>query len=182
MIDTLLSGIYNTELITCQQGNHEVLFQIDIKEAMSKLFLTIKIFEQCYKGTCTCVHKIGGTRVQLKPCRFACELFVHGYIDIDWEYILMGVTFGFRVLNNNVPISYTTSTRQVQHVDFCNIIEIQQSKAYAYEICMTLIFTPLILQKLLIAQFHNWVLVTKQPQPVGDGCLYPCIATEARHM
>ena len=66
----------------------------------------IDIFESCLQGTCDCEYDIGGVRAQLKPCRFYAECFCRGDVDPDWNYVLRGVCFGFKVIDHNCDSSY----------------------------------------------------------------------------
>ena len=81
------------------------------------------ILPECYKGICTCIHKIGGVMVQLKPCRFFCELFLCGPVDLDCIHILKGVTFGFQVINDNLSLSHTAVSNNINNKDLKQIIE-----------------------------------------------------------
>ena len=49
---------------------------------------------------------ISGVRVQLKPSRVFAECYCHGDIDPNWEYILRGVCFGFKVIDEDCNSDY----------------------------------------------------------------------------
>ena len=68
--------------------------------------LYINIFEGCLLGTCACRHFVGGATAQLKPCRVYAEAFCRGDTDPDWEYILRGACFGFRVIDPDCVSAY----------------------------------------------------------------------------
>ena len=60
---------------------------------MLSKYLCMATFDRGFKG-------------QLKPCRFCvCELFLKGGVDPDWCFILYGITFGFRVINNSLSLA-----------------------------------------------------------------------------
>lgn len=67
------------------------------------------VYDTCASGICSCTHTIGGATSQLLPCRFFVEAFLRGDNDPDWDYILRGVIFGFRVINDNCEASYESS-------------------------------------------------------------------------
>ena len=68
--------------------------------------LFIDIFEVCLLGTCTCTFSIIGVPAQLKPCRLFAECMCRGDTDPDWDYILRGACFGFRVIDQDCDSSY----------------------------------------------------------------------------
>ena len=54
----------------------------------------------------SCVHYIAGNMAQFKPCRAFCECFMHGSIDNDWDFIMSGAIFGFKVVNPSCSCAY----------------------------------------------------------------------------
>ena len=68
--------------------------------------LHINIFEECLLGTCACRHFVGGATAQIKPCRVYAEAFCRGDTDPDWEYVLRGACFGFRVIDPDCVSAY----------------------------------------------------------------------------
>lgn len=71
--------------------------------------LEFDIYEACFDGTCKCEHFVNNCLVQLKPCRAYVEMFCRGENDQDWCYILSGVCFGFRVIDENCRAVYECS-------------------------------------------------------------------------
>ena len=57
-------------------------------------------------GSCVCVYELEGVWCQLKPCRFSVELFARGAVDIDVQFILQGVVFGFKIVDDNCNVAY----------------------------------------------------------------------------
>ena len=66
----------------------------------------IDIFQACIQGTRDCVYDIDGAPAQLKPCRVFAEACCQGELDTDWENILKGVCFGFRVIDSVCESKY----------------------------------------------------------------------------
>lgn len=71
------------------------------------VFSTFVVQAMCAKGTCSCLHYIGGRVSYLHPCRFFVEAFLRGDSDPDWEFILRGIIFGFKVVNPDCVSSYS---------------------------------------------------------------------------
>lgn len=69
----------------------------------------IDIFNSCTLGYCDCVYMIDGALVQIKPCRVFSECFCRGDIDPDWEYVLRGTCFGYRVIDESCDSTYNKS-------------------------------------------------------------------------
>lgn len=67
---------------------------------------SFKVKLVCATGMCDCVHLLGGMCCQLKPCRFFVEVFLRGEWDVDYIYILRGIVFGFRVINDDFKGRY----------------------------------------------------------------------------
>ena len=49
---------------------------------------------------------MSGVVAQLKPCRMYAESLCHGDSDPDWEYVMRGVCFGYRVIDPDCVSSY----------------------------------------------------------------------------
>ena len=62
--------------------------------------------DDCVLGTCCCTYLIDGVRAQLKPCCVFAECYCCGDIDPDWEYILRGACFGFKVIDKDCNNAY----------------------------------------------------------------------------
>ena len=77
-----------------------------IRETADAEVTCFDINHDCVDGICNCTHEIAGTPVQLKPCRAFCELFLRGDTDPDWVFILLGVVFGFKVINPSCTAQY----------------------------------------------------------------------------
>ena len=69
--------------------------------------LWIDIFDVCILGTCACRHFVVGAIGQIRPCRVFAEAFCRGDTDPDWEYVLRGACFGFRVIDQECVSAYT---------------------------------------------------------------------------
>ena len=57
------------------------------------------------------------------PCRTFVELFLRGDIDPDWQYILRGVVFGFRIINPDWNVTYSAKPKKINSEIFRNIID-----------------------------------------------------------
>ena len=57
-------------------------------------------------GRCNGCHNIAGHSAQFKPCRIISECFGRGKIDADWEFVLKGAIFGFKMINHSCTCSY----------------------------------------------------------------------------
>ena len=72
-------------------------------EYVSPLGTTVKVFDDCVIGTCSCVYYVGNCRNQLKPCRFASILILGG---LDREKVfsdlLDNVVDGFPIVDAEV--------------------------------------------------------------------------------
>ena len=66
----------------------------------------IDVFVNCLQGTCACVFNIEGVRAQLRLCRVYAECYGRGDVDPDWEYILRGACFGYRVIDDECDSAY----------------------------------------------------------------------------
>ena len=71
---------------------------------------TIAIYSGCSMGTCNCVHFIGDSPCQLKPCRVAGFLFGHSALptitESDREFLWNGLVNGFDIVDAECPSSY----------------------------------------------------------------------------
>ena len=89
------------------RGKNYVITATDIYDPRGKtIFFTVS--SDCINGKCTCVHKIAGNATQLQPCRFFAEIFLRGDLDPDWEFLMRGVIFTFKVINENCEVFYDT--------------------------------------------------------------------------
>ena len=70
--------------------------------------MSIYITADCIYGLCNCQHHIANILTQLLPCRIFYELFLTGETDPDWEFILDGVLFGFKIMNPSCTQEYNT--------------------------------------------------------------------------
>lgn len=68
----------------------------------------IGIFTACVAGICSCAYQINNENVQLRPCRFFSQCFLRGEVDPDWEFLLRGICFGFRVIDDDCVSCYQT--------------------------------------------------------------------------
>ena len=75
----------------------------------TRLEKRIDIFVECLSGVCDCTFEIAGAVVQLKPCRMFSEACCCGVMDEDWEFLLKGVCFGFRVIDTECKSRYFKS-------------------------------------------------------------------------
>ena len=66
----------------------------------------IDVFHSCNNGICECKYDVVGAVAQLKPCRMFAEALCRGDCDPDWEYLLRGVCFGFRVIDSDCVSRY----------------------------------------------------------------------------
>ena len=91
-----------------EEGLFCVLWVID-KQKCGVIELCIDVFSTCLAGTCDCSFVIGGAPSQLRPCRMFAECMCRGESDPDWEYLLRGACFGFRVIDQDCKSSYWCS-------------------------------------------------------------------------
>ena len=63
--------------------------------------VTLHVTNSCVLGLCTCVYAIAGQPAQFKPCRIFTESFRFNELDSDWEFVLRGALFGFKVINTS---------------------------------------------------------------------------------
>ena len=47
-----------------------------------------------------CTYTIAHNYSQLLPCRMFAEIFLRGTTDIDWQSIMYGTLFGFKVIDD----------------------------------------------------------------------------------
>ena len=69
----------------------------------------VDIFYTCLQGNCTCIISVAGENAQLKPCRVYAEAICKGDEDPDWEYMLRGACFEFRVIDLDCVGAYFKS-------------------------------------------------------------------------
>lgn len=75
-------------------------------QANGRVDLYIEVFDKCLQGVCDCIFEVSGATSQLRPCRVFAECFCRGDVDPDWEYILRGACFGYRVIDSDCGSSY----------------------------------------------------------------------------
>ena len=104
-----LLSIASSYLNVSLHGNYvdvKITDKLDVKSVT-----VIKLMESCVLGTCSCSHHIANNLVQLKPCRLLPLLFLKGEIDVNWEFLVQGFTFGFKVVNPNFKDAYTAGNK-----------------------------------------------------------------------
>ncbi len=93
-------------------GGHDLVCTLWVADQDSRHTWTeryIDIFSNCTTGCCDCTYSIDGARAQIKPCRVFSECLCRGDVDPDWEYVLRGSCFGFRVIDDNCGSEYSMS-------------------------------------------------------------------------
>ena len=88
----------------------DIVCQLLVRDIMQKDKLLVKkinIFRACTLGYCECMYFIAGVSAQLKPCRMFAECYCRGDVDPDWEYMMRGVCFGFKVINDGCKSEYS---------------------------------------------------------------------------
>ena len=88
------------------EGLFCTLWVVDI-QANGTVQLMVDIFDECLRSACSCVFRIKGAVAQLRPCRVFAECMCRGDTDPDWDYILRGACFGFRVIDDDCHSSYS---------------------------------------------------------------------------
>ena len=83
----------------------------------------INVYTECIKGICTYSHYINDCKSQMLPCHTFVELLLRGDIDPDWQYILRGVVFGFRIINPDCSVTYSAKPKKINSEIFRNIID-----------------------------------------------------------
>ena len=66
----------------------------------------VDVWGSCLQGNCACSYFVEGAVAQIKPCRVYAEVMCHGDNDPDWEYLLRGGCFGFRVIDPDCVSAY----------------------------------------------------------------------------
>lgn len=66
----------------------------------------VDVFNDCLHGNCACKYYIGGAPAQLRPCRVFAEAMCRGDNDPDWDYLLRGAIFGFKVIDSDCDSCY----------------------------------------------------------------------------
>lgn len=92
--------------IAVTEGEEDYVFDVTVRETFTENVADFRIQRNCMAGSCSCTHMIEGVVSQMKPCRVFTELFMRGDTDPDAEYILMGVCFGFMVINWDCEACY----------------------------------------------------------------------------
>ena len=72
--------------------------------------VNIVISYECTQGRCMCTYTIAYNYSHLLPCRMFTETFLRGVIDIDWQFIMYGTLFGFKVIDDTRSLSYSAHT------------------------------------------------------------------------
>lgn len=67
----------------------------------------LHVKQECALGTCTCIYYLDSIPVLLKPCRLSALLHKYGLNSADDMFVLEGLCRGFRVIDENVDISYS---------------------------------------------------------------------------
>ena len=79
---------------------HDLLFVTSALQGIMPVY----VYVDCVKGTCDCVHLIGGIPTQLKPCRAAHFLFGNHKLDNisqdDITYLWFGLVNGFPIVDS----------------------------------------------------------------------------------
>lgn len=79
---------------------------IAMEHTQDEIVRRIEYNAECLKGICSCSYSIGGSVVQLKPCRFLSTITLSSDLDKKWEYILQGVIFGFKIIDADCKLEY----------------------------------------------------------------------------
>ena len=82
--------------------NKHTVYKCVARDTYSDNIACFDVSIDCVNGICNCVHMIGDAKAQLLPCRVFSECFLRGDVDPDWDYILKGIIFGFKVINKTV--------------------------------------------------------------------------------
>ena len=84
----------------------QLLYLVRVAGQDGGQWLDFEIYADCFAGLCVCKHEVGGFTTQLRPCRFFTKVLLQGEPDQDWEYILKGVVYGFRVVDDDCDSEY----------------------------------------------------------------------------
>ena len=97
------------------------IFVSAVDYRMSEIEVSIRVTCDCAVGSCLYSHSIAGNYSQLLPCRVFVEAFLRGTIDTNWEYLMYGSLFGFKIIDTIASLSYVAQTRhspKLQHHSF----------------------------------------------------------------
>ena len=97
------------------------IFVSAVDYQMPKIEVSIRVTYACAVDSCLCSHSIAGNYSQLLPRRVFTEAFLRGTTDTDWEYLMYGSLFGFKITDNVAGLSYAARTHhspKVQHHSF----------------------------------------------------------------
>ena len=81
-------------------------FCVSITESKGNREEEFMVHKQCFEGFCNCRYVLDGSPISIKPCRVFSECFMWGDIDPNWEYMVEGSVFGFRIVNPDCPSKY----------------------------------------------------------------------------
>ena len=110
-----------------------VVFVSAFDYRMPKIEVNIKVTYDCAVGSCLCSPSITGNYSQLLPCRVFAEAFLRGTIDTDWEYLMYGSLFGFKIIDSVVGLSYVARTRHPPKFQHHSFIQQKLNKELASE-------------------------------------------------
>lgn len=65
--------------------------------------MSIKVYKDCVNGTCKCIHELGYSKTQLKPCRFAATIFKNRIPMEDDLKVFDIVCHGVDIVSGDVP-------------------------------------------------------------------------------
>ena len=96
----------NFTLCPLGRGTVAVVSVAEIGKSVG-ISVTFDVNHECFEGVCLCEYYLLDSRITLKPCRVFSECFLRGSIDENWEYMLKGSCFGFRVVDPDCPCAYS---------------------------------------------------------------------------
>ena len=126
-IQSLFRGILNKGLPAVVPGTAfpyiEVATSIEARGRVATVYILntntfVEVLHDCVTFSCSCTHSVGNVKAQLKPCAVASE-FVRDMSQMSAAdvYVLLGVCFGFPIVDD-VPIaSYSGSNYRSILVD-----------------------------------------------------------------
>lgn len=112
---------YGDSLTVRQEGDGRL--NVAVKGGSNRTCQTFTVDSSCLSGTCVCVYVLSGMPCQLKPCRFFSEAFCRTDIDVDAMFILQGIVFGFRVIDENCNVTYNIKRQRSSSAGENEIIE-----------------------------------------------------------
>lgn len=70
----------------------------------------VNVYDDCYSGSCQCIHKLAGHELQIKPCRVASVMFDNdsSCSDDEWK-LFVGLTDGFDIVESETIPEYDCS-------------------------------------------------------------------------